>query len=139
MFLEPGCGDTSGAVEDTLKWDALAARAKRADRRIDRPGVDQTAGVIRPCSRELPSRPCAREAARVEQPTGSSSNISHQSLERPTPTLGDMTIQRMDHVSVVVEDLKAAIAFFVELGIELEGEARVEDIEDALARLEAHG
>ncbi|MCK2238825.1 MULTISPECIES: VOC family protein [unclassified Crossiella] len=37
-----------------------------------------------------------------------------------------MAIQRMDHVGVVVEDLKAAIAFFVELGMELEGEAAVE-------------
>jgi catechol 2,3-dioxygenase-like lactoylglutathione lyase family enzyme len=33
-----------------------------------------------------------------------------------------MTI-RMDHVSVVVEDLDAAKAFFVELGLEVEGEA----------------
>jgi catechol 2,3-dioxygenase-like lactoylglutathione lyase family enzyme len=32
----------------------------------------------------------------------------------------------MDHVSVVVDDLEAATAFFVELGMELEGEARVE-------------
>jgi catechol 2,3-dioxygenase-like lactoylglutathione lyase family enzyme len=37
-----------------------------------------------------------------------------------------MTIQRMDHVGVVVEDLKAAVAFFVELGLELEGETIVE-------------
>ncbi|MGO1053400.1 VOC family protein [Crossiella sp. CA198] len=37
-----------------------------------------------------------------------------------------MAIQRMDHVGVVVEDLKAAIAFFVELGLELEGEAPAE-------------
>ena len=37
-----------------------------------------------------------------------------------------MTIQRMDHVGVVVDDLKAAIAFFVELGMEVEGEARIE-------------
>jgi catechol 2,3-dioxygenase-like lactoylglutathione lyase family enzyme len=40
--------------------------------------------------------------------------------------LGNMAIQRMDHVSVVVDDLEAAMAFFVELGMELEGEARVE-------------
>ena len=33
---------------------------------------------------------------------------------------------RMDHAGVVVEDLAAAIAFFVELGLELEGEAEVE-------------
>lgn len=37
-----------------------------------------------------------------------------------------MTIQRMDHVSVVVDDLEAATAFFVELGMEPEGEARIE-------------
>ncbi len=37
-----------------------------------------------------------------------------------------MTIQRMDHVSVVVGDLEAAIAFFVALDMELEGEAAIE-------------
>jgi catechol 2,3-dioxygenase-like lactoylglutathione lyase family enzyme len=37
-----------------------------------------------------------------------------------------MTVHRLDHVGIVVEDLPAAIAFFVELGLELEGEATVE-------------
>jgi catechol 2,3-dioxygenase-like lactoylglutathione lyase family enzyme len=37
-----------------------------------------------------------------------------------------MTIHRLDHVGVVVEDLAAAVAFFVELGLELEGETAVE-------------
>jgi catechol 2,3-dioxygenase-like lactoylglutathione lyase family enzyme len=37
-----------------------------------------------------------------------------------------MTIHRLDHAGVVVEDLAAAIAFFLELGLELEGEATVE-------------
>ena len=37
-----------------------------------------------------------------------------------------MTIYRMDHAGVVVEDLAAAIAFFVELGLEREGETAVE-------------
>jgi catechol 2,3-dioxygenase-like lactoylglutathione lyase family enzyme len=37
-----------------------------------------------------------------------------------------MPIKRMDHVSVVVDDLAAAIAFFAELGMELEGEAPIE-------------
>jgi catechol 2,3-dioxygenase-like lactoylglutathione lyase family enzyme len=36
-----------------------------------------------------------------------------------------MTI-RMDHVSVVVRDLEAAVAFFVALGMELEGRAPIE-------------
>ena len=37
-----------------------------------------------------------------------------------------MTIRRMDHVGVVVDDLEAATAFFVELGMELEAEMPVE-------------
>jgi catechol 2,3-dioxygenase-like lactoylglutathione lyase family enzyme len=38
----------------------------------------------------------------------------------------DMTIKRLDHVSVVVDDLAAAIAFFTALGMTLEGEMPVE-------------
>ena len=37
-----------------------------------------------------------------------------------------MTIQRMDHVGIVVDDLAAAIEFFVALGLELQGEAELE-------------
>ena len=37
-----------------------------------------------------------------------------------------MTIQRMDHVGIVVDDLAAATAFFVELGLELQGEGSVD-------------
>jgi catechol 2,3-dioxygenase-like lactoylglutathione lyase family enzyme len=37
-----------------------------------------------------------------------------------------MTIKRMDNVLIVVDDLEAAIAFFAELGLELEGETTVE-------------
>jgi catechol 2,3-dioxygenase-like lactoylglutathione lyase family enzyme len=37
-----------------------------------------------------------------------------------------MTIKRMDHVSIVVGDLPAAIEFFLELGLELQGEGMVE-------------
>ena len=37
-----------------------------------------------------------------------------------------MTTLRMDNVGIVVDDLKSAIAFFVELGLELEGAATVE-------------
>jgi catechol 2,3-dioxygenase-like lactoylglutathione lyase family enzyme len=37
-----------------------------------------------------------------------------------------MTLQRMDNVGIVVESLDAAIAFFLELGLELEGRAMVE-------------
>ena len=37
-----------------------------------------------------------------------------------------MTIQRLDNVLIVVDDLAAAMAFFVELGMELEGQTLVE-------------
>ncbi len=37
-----------------------------------------------------------------------------------------MTILRMDNVLIVVEDLDAAIAFFLELGMTLEGRAPIE-------------
>ena len=37
-----------------------------------------------------------------------------------------MTIQRMEHVGIVVDDLAAATAFFVQLGLELQGEWTVE-------------
>ncbi len=42
--------------------------------------------------------------------------------------LGEMTIQRMDNVGIVVDDLDAAVAFFTELGMELEGKAQVEGL-----------
>lgn len=37
-----------------------------------------------------------------------------------------MKIQRIDHVGVVVNDLAAAKAFFLDLGLELQGEAELE-------------
>ncbi len=37
-----------------------------------------------------------------------------------------MTVKRMDNVGIVVESLDTAIAFFTELGLELEGRALIE-------------
>jgi catechol 2,3-dioxygenase-like lactoylglutathione lyase family enzyme len=37
-----------------------------------------------------------------------------------------MAIQRMDNVAIVVDDLDAAIAFFEELGMEVEGRSHIE-------------
>ena len=37
-----------------------------------------------------------------------------------------MALQRIDNVGIVVESLDAAIAFFAELGLELEGRAMIE-------------
>jgi catechol 2,3-dioxygenase-like lactoylglutathione lyase family enzyme len=37
-----------------------------------------------------------------------------------------VAVQRMDNVGIVLNDLKAAVAFFLELGLELEGEMTVD-------------
>ena len=37
-----------------------------------------------------------------------------------------MTVKRMDNIGIVVEDLDAAVEFFTELGLDLEGRATVE-------------
>lgn len=37
-----------------------------------------------------------------------------------------MAVERMDNVGIVVEDLETTIAFFVELGLELEGRGMIE-------------
>ena len=39
-----------------------------------------------------------------------------------------MTIQRMDNVAIVVDDLDTAIEFFTELGMELDGKAQIEGL-----------
>jgi len=40
--------------------------------------------------------------------------------------VGGMTLPRMDNVGIVVESLDAAVSFFAELGLELEGRATIE-------------
>jgi catechol 2,3-dioxygenase-like lactoylglutathione lyase family enzyme len=48
-----------------------------------------------------------------------------------------MTIKKLDHISVVVEDLESAISFFTTLGMTREGEATVEgSIVDRLNAIE---
>ncbi|GAA1103421.1 VOC family protein [Kitasatospora arboriphila] len=39
-----------------------------------------------------------------------------------------MPLQRMDNVGIVVDDLDAAVAFFTELGMEVEGRAQIEGL-----------
>jgi len=41
-------------------------------------------------------------------------------------TIQNMAIQRMEHIGIVVDDLAAAVEFFVALGLELQGEGTVE-------------
>lgn len=47
---------------------------------------------------------------------------------RTTPRRASKTIQRMDNVLIVVDDLDAVVAFFVELGTELESKGPSRDV-----------
>ncbi len=48
-----------------------------------------------------------------------------------------MTIQRLEHIGIVVDDLAAGIEFFVALGLELQGETSVEgEVVDRITALE---
>ncbi|MFB9660303.1 VOC family protein [Glycomyces mayteni] len=39
-----------------------------------------------------------------------------------------MTLKKLDNIEIIVEDLDAVVAFFTELGMELEGRAQVEGV-----------
>src|SRR5437870_8881455 len=59
-------------------------------------------------------------------PTSRSATERRCSWSRRAATVERMTIQRMEHVGIVVDDLAAATAFFVELGLKLQGKGSVE-------------
>src|SRR5687767_1523172 len=82
-----------------------------------RPGSSDTA---RCCSREPNPLPDVENAELVP----SSVHEWPRRAARPGRRT-NMTTLQMHHVSVVVDDLEAAKAFFVELGMELEGEAPI--------------
>ena len=67
-----------------------------------------------------------REGTRLAAGTTAPVSALDARSEHPTLSSGDMTLQRMDNVLIVVDDLEAAKAFFAELGMELEGETQVE-------------
>src|SRR5438270_13133724 len=50
----------------------------------------------------------------------------HRSASRLPRRVGHVTVQRMDNVGIVVEDLPRTVSFFRELGLELEGQATIE-------------
>jgi hypothetical protein len=61
-----------------------------------------------------------QSAARSDQPIG------NRETSRRSATVERMTIQRIEHVGIVADDLAAATAFFVELGLKLQADGPVE-------------
>ena len=81
-----------------------------------------------PCAFSLPSLITQRHAVdRHYLDASRAAGSFHTGLAaRRSPMLAGMTIQRMDNVAIVVDDLDAAVAFFTELGMELEGKGQIE-------------
>jgi catechol 2,3-dioxygenase-like lactoylglutathione lyase family enzyme len=79
---------------------------------------------------------CGAVRVSASAPTRQSLNFRRWDRSRPAELAahrqiigrqGDiMSVKRMDNVGIVVEDLDAAIEFFTELGLELEGRAPIE-------------
>jgi catechol 2,3-dioxygenase-like lactoylglutathione lyase family enzyme len=113
MLILPLRGVVSGAIAAGGSSHPPPAAAARQRTRC-RPKRDMTS-----CVSKL-SGPC-REA-----PTGSAHQAKGCDRRGPQHQEAVMTIQRMDNVLIVVEDLEAAKAFFGELGMEVEGETQVE-------------
>ena len=67
-----------------------------------------------------------RQADSHHQPTRRVVVACTQRWSHRSATVERMKIQRMDHVGIVVDDLEAATAFFLELGLKLQGEGQVE-------------
>src|SRR5256885_3004416 len=69
---------------------------------------------------------CHTQEEQRLKPRNASSTAAKAAWYPRAKALNLMTIQRMDNVLIVVDDLEAAKAFFAELGMELEGETTVE-------------
>jgi catechol 2,3-dioxygenase-like lactoylglutathione lyase family enzyme len=100
-------------VDDAAEHQLPRPAGKRgvADRRRQRQRGRQRRGDGRPCR---------------EPPTRSAHQLKGRDRRGSQEKEAVMTIQRMDNVLIVVEDLETAKAFFGELGMELEGETEVE-------------
>jgi catechol 2,3-dioxygenase-like lactoylglutathione lyase family enzyme len=92
---------------------AVATRAATDRRSWSAVGRNGVSRPVRPPNVEPSSAPRTSWSAAYRCGCDS---VAHES-----PRVRHVTIQRMDHVGIVVDDLEAAIAFFVELGMELDG------------------
>src|SRR5438309_3774135 len=71
------------------------------------------------------------EGPRAARPMRLGDHDAEVSAARRVPAAGAgrrpfMTVQRLEHIGIVVDDVAAATAFFAALGLELEGKASVE-------------
>ena len=79
-----------------------------------------------PLTQDVRAELSSKGAGLWERPRTTAGPSRASDAGNPTVCCGDMTLQRMDNVLIVVEDMEAVKAFFAELGMELEGETTVE-------------
>ena len=107
-------------------WSPMRIERLRCDRARGPVCGDVPRGVA-----VLPRRDGQLSVTHAERPRAACSheptaNERRCSWTRRSATVERMTIQRMEHVGIAVDDLEAAKPFFVELGLELQGEGQVE-------------
>src|SRR5436309_12653150 len=71
-------------------------------------------------------RGCDRRGPRHQETTNAEVSAARRGHAAGAGWRPFMTVQRLERIGVVVDDLAAATAFFAALGLELEGEASVE-------------
>src|SRR5688572_9629252 len=96
-------------------WRAYASRLSMADS----PGNRSTTTAVSTSSWPVGKRPAT--GVRCLTPRAVRARAISAIREN-----GRVAVQRMDNVGIVVESLDAAISFFAELGLELEGRAMIE-------------
>src|ERR1700754_417722 len=79
-----------------------------------------------PTSTGIRDEPGAMRVPCREAPTGSAQQAKGRERRGPRIRRPFMTVQRLEHIGIVVDDLAAATAFFAALGLEVEGETSVE-------------
>jgi catechol 2,3-dioxygenase-like lactoylglutathione lyase family enzyme len=99
---------SSAIVRGARGRRAAASPPSRADTRIDLELLE-----TRTFGGRVVYRRYRRVERRAEEPARSA-------------TMGRVALQRMDNVGIVVESLDAAVSFFLELGLELEGRMTIE-------------
>src|SRR5258708_15762930 len=122
-----GCTDSKRCRTCSAQAAAQKARSRWSEsvsvppRRMVMKRGSRSFGRITSCSLAAPSPSCVSSANHVQLARTVGLDRAHG-----LGNTGDMTIKRLDHVSVVVDDLAAAIAFFTVLGMTLEAEMPID-------------
>src|SRR5262249_5912548 len=122
----PPAGSAGGSVE---RVGAFTFSLERSVTSKTEPTIAATTDATTTTTRNrrpVEARAGGEEAAMPPSPAAPFSDSSRPAGRAHRRKNGRVALRRMDNVGIVVESLDAAIAFFTELGLELEGRAVIE-------------